>query len=210
MNVRMRLVPRLLAVAVLALGASAWAGPDTMAVGGTRVVYASKGVVVRAEANDLGAPVGSLPKGTLVKVLEIQLPWAKVEGAPGAGKPAISGWVRAYQVEDPAMIAAYKTGLPAAGRKFPDGARMAKIHWTTVQNSEGGSPATVPGNLRDIDFMMKDATRFAATGGWGYAQFNHDNATGNFTPLGTGVGCGFACHTKVAAKDYVFTAFPKR
>ena len=48
-------------------------------------------------------------------------------------------------VGNPAMIAAYKTGLPADGKKFPDGVKMAKIHWITAQNSEGGSPATVPG-----------------------------------------------------------------
>jgi len=49
-------------------------------------------------------------------------------------------------VGNPAMIAAYKTGLPAEGKKFPDGVKMAKIHWITAQNSEGGSPATVPGH----------------------------------------------------------------
>ena len=113
-------------------------------------------------------------------------------------------------VGNPAMIAAYNTGLPAEGRKFPDGVKMAKIHWTTAQNSEGGSPATVPSALRDIDFMVRDATRFAASGGWGYAQFNYDAAKDSFTPLGTGSACGFACHTKVVAKDYVFTRFPKR
>ena len=44
----------------------------------------------------------------------------------------------------------------------------------------------------------------------GYAQFNYDTAADTFTPLGTGAKCGFACHTIVAAKDYVFTAYPKR
>jgi hypothetical protein len=44
----------------------------------------------------------------------------------------------------------------------------------------------------------------------GWAQFNYDAASDTFTPLGTGAKCGFACHTIVAAKDYVFTAYPKR
>jgi len=39
---------------------------------------------------------------------------------------------------------------------------------------------------------------------------NYNAANGSFTPLGTGSGCGFACHTKEAAKDYVFTHFPAR
>ena len=48
------------------------------------------------------------------------------------------------------------------------------------------------------------------TNGWGYAQFNYDSASDAFTPLGVGAACGYACHTKVAAKDYVFTAYGKR
>ena len=64
--------------------------------------------------------------------------------------------------------------------------------------------------MHDLDTMVKDSKRFAATGGWGYGQFNYDAASDGFKPLGTGPGCGFACHTKVAAKDYVFTLFPKR
>ena len=47
-------------------------------------------------------------------------------------------------------------------------------------------------------------------GAWGYAQFNYDAPSDTFTPEGTGVDCGFACHTIVAAKDYVFTAYPTR
>ena len=38
----------------------------------------------------------------------------------------------------------------------------------------------------------------------------YDVATGNFTPEGEGAACGAACHTIVKAKDYVFTAYPKR
>src|SRR3974390_3557431 len=32
-------------------------------------------------------------------------------------------------VGNPEMIAAYKAGIPDNGKPFPDGARMAKIHW---------------------------------------------------------------------------------
>ena len=31
---------------------------------------------------------------------------------------------------NPAMIDAYKAGIPGNGKPFPDGAKMAKIHWT--------------------------------------------------------------------------------
>jgi hypothetical protein len=57
---------------------------------------------------------------------------------------------------------------------------------------------------------VKDSKRFPNTGGWGYAQFNHDPASGTFTPEGSGTNCGYSCHTIVAAKDYVFTAYGNR
>lgn len=117
--------------------------------------------------------------------------------------------IMAVVVGNPEMIAAYESGLPAEGRKFPDGARMVKIHWN-ARKSPDGFPALVPDTLHDLDTMVKDSKRFAATGGWGYAQFNYDTTSDSFSPLGKGPGCGFACHTKTASKDYVFTRFPKR
>jgi hypothetical protein len=68
----------------------------------------------------------------------------------------------------------------------------------------------VHGALDDVDFMVKDSKRFADSGGWGYAQFNYAAASDSFTPLGTGAKCGYACHTLVKAKDYVFTTYGKR
>lgn len=111
---------------------------------------------------------------------------------------------------NPAMIDAYKAGVPANGQHFPDGAKMAKIHWKAKKSAEAPAPTTVPDILHDIDFMAKDSNRFADAGGWGYAQFNYDVASDSFTPLGSGSKCGYACHTIVKAKDYVFTEFPKR
>lgn len=111
---------------------------------------------------------------------------------------------------NPAMIEAYRAGLPAEGKQFPDGAKMAKIHWKTKKSAEAPAPTTVPDFLHDVDFMAKDSKRFSDSGGWGYAQFNYDVASDAFTPLGTGAKCGYACHTIVKAKDYVFTAYPKR
>ena len=111
---------------------------------------------------------------------------------------------------NPAMIDAYRAGAPANGKPFPDGAKMAKIHWNAKKSAEAPSPTTVPDTLHDVDFMVRDSKRFPDTGAWGYAQFNYDAPSDTFTPEGTGVDCGFACHTIVAAKDYVFTAYPKR
>jgi hypothetical protein len=83
---------------------------------------------------------------------------------------------------------------------------MAKIHWNTKKSAEAPAPTTVPDTLHDVDLMVRDSERFADTGNWGYAQFNYDT----FTPLGNDAKCGYVCHTIVKAKDYVFTAYPKR
>jgi hypothetical protein len=111
---------------------------------------------------------------------------------------------------NPEMIAGYKAGAPGNGKAFPDGAKMAKIHWNPKKSAEAPAPTLVPDTLHDIDFMVRDSKRFADSGNWGYAQFNYDPASETFTPLGEGYKCGFACHTIVAAKDYVFTAYPTR
>jgi hypothetical protein len=120
---------------------------------------------------------------------------------------------------NPEMIEAYQAGAPGNGKPFPDGAKMAKIHWNAQKSAESPDPTTrVPDTLHDIDFMVKDSKRFADSGGWGWAAFDYDAASDTFTPAtladkppqGNDAKCGFACHTIVKAKDYVFTAYPKR
>src|SRR5262245_2901704 len=113
-------------------------------------------------------------------------------------------------VANPLMIEAYRAGVPGNGKPFPDGSKMAKIHWNKKQSAEAPEPTTIPETLHDIDFMVKDSKRFPDTGGWGYAQFNYDAASDTFTPDGSGADCGHACHTIVKARDYVFTAYGKR
>ena len=111
---------------------------------------------------------------------------------------------------NPVMIDAYQAGVPGNGKPFPDGSKMAKIHWKPKKSAEAPAPTTVPGTLHDIDFMARDSKRFPDTGNWGWAQFNYDAASDTFTPEGSGTNCGYACHTIVKAKDYVFTAYPRR
>jgi len=119
---------------------------------------------------------------------------------------------------NPTMIEAYKAGIPGSGKPFPDGAKMAKIHWVPKTSEKGPGPVTVAGELHDVDFMQKDSKRFADSGGWGYAAFEYDPATGAFRPGGGSdhppqahdAKCGFACHTRVQATDYVFTEYAKR
>jgi hypothetical protein len=118
---------------------------------------------------------------------------------------------------NPVMINAYQAGIPGNGKPVPDGAKMAKIHWAPKAN-QFFPEATVPGDLLNVDFMVKDSKRFADGGGWGYAVFDYDAASDTFKP-GTTAGtppqgndakCGVACHTRAKARDYVFTEYGKR
>jgi hypothetical protein len=129
-----------------------------------------------------------------------------------------SGDIVAVIVGNPAMIEAYKKGIPANGKPVPDGAKMAKIHWTAKPSETAPSPTTVPGALHDVDFMVKDNKRFADGGGWGYGAFIYDPASRTFTPATTAhvppqandAKCGVGCHTIVKNRDYVFTDYAPR
>jgi hypothetical protein len=120
-------------------------------------------------------------------------------------------------VGNPVMIDAYLAGVPGNGQPFPDGAKMAKIHWNP-KKMEAFPAATVPGTQHDVDLMEKDSKRFADSGGWGWAVFDYDAASDRFMP-GTladsppqadDAKCGFACHTIVKTRDYVFTDYGHR
>jgi Cytochrome P460 len=108
------------------------------------------------------------------------------------------------------MIDAYRAGVPDNGKPFPDGSKVAKIHWNAKKSAEAPNPTIVPDTLHDVDFMVRDSKRFQDTGGWGWAEFDYDRASEAFKPLGSGSNCGYECHTIVKAKDYVFTAYGKR
>jgi hypothetical protein len=121
-------------------------------------------------------------------------------------------------VGNPAMIAALKAGIPGNGKAFPNGAKMAKVHWAPKRNpAEPGQPL-IPDSLHDVDFMVKDSHRFADSGGWGYGAFEYDNESASYRaattqdspPQANDAKCGFACHTVVRNQDYVFTHYANR
>ena len=108
-----------------------------------------------------------------------------------------------------AMIKAYRQGTPGNGKKFPEGSKIVKIEWTAKKSAESPYFVMVPDILKSVSFIEKDSKRFPTTGGWGYAQFHYDGASDTFQPFGNDAACGHACHTAVAAKDYIFTAYPR-
>ena len=113
-------------------------------------------------------------------------------------------------VANPAMMDAYRSGAPGDGKHFPDGSKIAKIEWTSKKNAESPYFVMVPDTLKSVSFIEKDSKRFPDTNGWAYAQFLYDAASDAFRPNGNDAKCGYACHSAIAAKDYIFTAYPKR
>jgi len=114
-------------------------------------------------------------------------------------------------VANPIMIEAYQSGTPGNGKPFPDGSKIAKIEWKWKKNPESPFSVNVPDVLQDVFFEEKDSKKFPNTKGWAYAAFDYNTASDKFTPNPTGtVGCGFTCHSRVAAKDYIFTGYGKR
>jgi Cytochrome P460 len=114
---------------------------------------------------------------------------------------------------NPIMMAAFRDGLPAEGKVFPDGSKVVKIFWSFKKNPASPYSVDVPDTLKELAFIEKDTKRFPNTHGWAYADWAYDAATDGFKPSELsqrGTECGFACHTKVSAQDYIFTAYPKR
>jgi Cytochrome P460 len=114
-------------------------------------------------------------------------------------------------VANPTMMEAYRSGVPGNGKAFPDGSKIAKIEWKPKKNTEAPFSVRIPDTLQDVFFIEKNIKKFPSTKGWAYAAFDYDTASDTFKPDATGVvNCGFACHSRVASKDYIFTAYGKR
>jgi hypothetical protein len=102
-----------------------------------------------------------------------------------------------------AAIKAYREGkLP-----FPDGSIIAALHYGHVPSEEnnkvfGRSQSFVAGPPTNIQFMVKDSTKYAATGGWGFATF----IDGKPSDAASMKSC-FPCHNQFKAHDLVFTRY---
>jgi hypothetical protein len=114
-------------------------------------------------------------------------------------------------VANPTMITAYKSGVPSNGQPFPDGSMIVKLQWKPKKSTEAQFAVDVPDVFTQAFVMEKDSKRFPKTGGWGYAVFNYDAASDQFTADPKSLSdCGNACHTAVKAKDYIFHPYEKR
>src|ERR1700678_2499092 len=107
-------------------------------------------------------------------------------------------------VANPAMVRAYKEGVPGNGGPFPQGSMIVKLQWKPKKSTEAPFAVDVPDVFKQAFVMEKDSKRFPETGGWGYAVFNYDAATDRFTADPAPADCGNTCHVAVKSKDYIF------
>jgi hypothetical protein len=144
-------------------------------------------------AADSGAPifVTTIPPG--------YRDWRLISVSHEAGNLNSIGAVLGNDV----AIKAYREGkLP-----YPDGTIIAALHYGHVPSEEnnkvfGQAQSFVPGSPTNIQFMVKDSTKYAATGGWGFATF----IDGKPAPAASMKSC-FPCHNQAKASDLVFTHY---
>jgi Haem-binding domain/Cytochrome P460 len=86
---------------------------------------------------------------------------------------------------------------------WPDGTAFAKVAWQQTQPDEQG--VVRPGAFVQVEFMSKDAKRYASTEGWGFGRWRGVD----LKPYGKDAGfereCT-ACHAPLRKNDYVYTA----
>jgi hypothetical protein len=167
--------------------------------------------------NSIGGQTNN-QEGTAVLVTEIPPGYRdwKLISIASLGGPAND--LRAKLGNDIA-IDAYREGkLP-----FPDGSMIARIAWHRVESEENNkafrpilekqglkpeaiqkllAEFNVAGPVINTQFMIKDSKRYAATGGWGFAQFNGGSTVNVAVPQ----TC-FNCHAPAKDEDFVFTQY---
>jgi hypothetical protein len=111
------------------------------------------------------------------------------------------------QLGNDMAIKAFKEGKVP----FPDGTIIAAIHWTRVPSEDNnkvlagpfpGAQSFVVGSPANVQFMVKDSKKYAATGGWDFADFK-DGKLASEAVLKT---C-FSCHEPAKDRDFVFTHY---
>lgn len=88
-------------------------------------------------------------------------------------------------------------------RRWPDGTVLAKIQWDQLADKEGNIHA---GKFNQVEFMVKDSKKYAATEGWGWARFKTTDLVPDDKDEMFASKC-ISCHRPVKDLDYVFT-FP--
>jgi hypothetical protein len=172
-----------------------------------RIVFVLFAVVALAGAVAHIAPASGQADGEAAPVFVKEIPpgyrdWRLISVAHEEGN---LNDLRAILGNDTAIKAYREEKLP-----FPDGTIIARLAWSYVPSEEnnkvfGRAQSFVPGSPPEwyLQFMVKDSKKYAATGGWGFAQFNKDGKPADEAMLKT---C-FPCHVPAKDRDYVFTRY---
>lgn len=110
--------------------------------------------------------------------------------------------IRAILGNDVAFKASRNKVVP-----FPNGAIIARLAWASTSSEEnnavfGDKQSFIAGPATNIQLLVKDSRKFAATGGWGFAQFNKESSVNEAVAK----DC-FACHSSAKSNDYIFTRY---
>lgn len=155
---RRRSLPAVVVFAsLLGLAAAVSAGPQDTRVGETRVLYDSKGTVLKAEPAATAAAVATLPANTQVVVDEVKLPWVKVRAAGGAG------WIKAYQAIEPAALAAtpppaHVEGTAEAGVSARDASAAGRQLTAKTERAYRAERADLDAGYRWVDRIEQETS----------------------------------------------------
>lgn len=125
---------------------------------------------------------------------------------------AVSAAHEAGSLDDIRIILANSLAMKAyrsGERPFPDGAMIVRVAWKLEPSPRNnvifGQPQSfVAGNPTNVQIEVKDRVKYAATGGWGYGQFENGKANPSEPLMKT---C-FACHQKLPpSADFIFTPY---
>lgn len=99
--------------------------------------------------------------------------------------------------------AAVKAARSGNTNPWPDGVILAKLVWKDRQHPLWET-AIVPGDLVHTEFMIRNKTRYAATGGWGFARWKGMDQKPYGKDASFAQEC-YGCHTRAEKEDFVFT-----
>lgn len=174
-----------------------------------RIVFASVVIVALAGMAGTLVPATGQTGGEAAPIYGIKIPEGYRDWRLISVNHLSGGSVKQLraQLGNDIAIKAFRDGT----RPFPDGAIIAALHWNEASSEENnkvlaqgfpgaGLDSFVPTSAVNVQFMVKDSKKYAATGGWGYADFTNGKP-GSEALHNT---C-YACHLPAKDRDYVFT-----
>jgi hypothetical protein len=185
-----------------------------------RIVFALAGVgaIAGAIATTVPVSVSGQSGGEAAPIYGIRFPqgyrdWGLISVKRLTGKQltGTGGELKQLraQLGNDIAIKAFREGKP----RFPDGAAIAALHWNEASSDadnkalaigfpDAGLEASFAGSAVNVQFMIKDSRRYAASGGWGFADFTN----GKPGDEALHAKC-FPCHEPAKDRDYVFTRY---